>query len=217
MQPPTDALCYTKQVKYHGSLFLFYFVQYAALHAAAHCLGASNRLQLRDVSTAINFLLTTVTHSAPLYPILHLRHDSGILAVSAGASTVFISCHLMRLILSSQCQNIYAGADASKCFSSRFLTLRSYWTIDHAEEFCFETRLRRQSCIHSQLRMRSSAAKDDDRSQVIGQEHRGLVVRQRALNRTDSATDRYWTALSFATNTGVRQEKSLCQGFAQSM
>lgn len=133
MQPPTDALCYTKQVQYHGSLFLFYFVYYVALHAAPHCLGASNRLQLRNVSTAINFLLTTATHSAPSYPILRLRHDSGILAVSAGASTVFISCDLMRLILSSQCQNIYAGADASKCFSSRFLSLRYYWTVDHAE------------------------------------------------------------------------------------
>ena len=217
--------CYTKQVKAYGSFFLFYFVNYAALHAAAHCLGASNKLQLRDVSTAINFLLTTATHSAPSYPILRLRHDSGILAVSADASTVFISCDLMRLILSSQCQNIYAGADASQCFSSRFLSLRYYWTVDHAEEFCFGSRHRRQSRIHSQPPMRSSAAKDDDRSQVIGQEHRGPAVRQRALNRTDSTTNGDWTALSFAkegnqhrSTYGKRSRCAhTCQCFAQWM
>ena len=73
-----------------------------------------------------------------MYPILHLRHDSGILAVSAEISTVFISNNLMRLFLSSQCQNIYAGASASQCFSSRFLTLRYYWTVDHAERTLFE-------------------------------------------------------------------------------
>jgi hypothetical protein len=146
----------------------------------------------------INFLLTTATHSAPTYLILHLRRDSGILAVSADISTVFVSCHLMRLILSSQCQNIYAGANASKCFSSCFFTLRYYWTVDHAERLCFETRHRRQSRIHSQLRMRSSAAKDDDRSQVIGHDMRGPAVRRRAFNKTDSATNRYWTVLPFA-------------------
>lgn len=120
---------------HHGPLIIvLYLFRRASSFAAAQTGYRSGTFQI-----VASLTLTSVNAQRASQPLSTTATRSRHWRCISGRQRLSIRCHAVRLILSSQGQNIYAGAAASEGFSSCFLVSRCYWTQDHAERpLCFE-------------------------------------------------------------------------------
>ena len=165
MQPPTDALCYTQQAKYHGSLFLFNFI--TRLYTRQPTVAApQTSYMLAERFNYDKLPSDNRQHSAPC--ILSFTCD--MTAAFSLYQPRLVPCLSPTISCGSSCHHsvrIFMPEQVPRNVSHLVSSLFGITGLSTTpKELCLKTRHRRQIRIHSQLPTHD--AKDDGRSQVIG-------------------------------------------------